>query len=143
MSIINNKYPYSDFHELNLDWVLQTVKEALDETGASGEAFSNLTQKVEAAENEIEALQIVSKAIKNELDSVAHGDYVYLYLNSLSNWIDDNLQQLVSRAVKFVSFYLDDTGHFCADIPETWEFLEFDSVVDTNSPDYGCLILEW
>ena len=25
MSIFNNKYPYSDFHELNLDWVLETV----------------------------------------------------------------------------------------------------------------------
>ena len=22
-----NKYPYTDFHELNLDWVLKTVKE--------------------------------------------------------------------------------------------------------------------
>lgn len=25
MSIFNNKYPYSDFHEMNLDWILETV----------------------------------------------------------------------------------------------------------------------
>ena len=25
MSIFENKYPYSDFHELNLDWILETV----------------------------------------------------------------------------------------------------------------------
>ena len=25
MSIFVNKYPYSDFHELNLDWILETV----------------------------------------------------------------------------------------------------------------------
>ena len=25
MGIFDNKYPYSDFHELNLDWVLETV----------------------------------------------------------------------------------------------------------------------
>ncbi len=25
MSIFDNKYPYSDFHELNLDWILETV----------------------------------------------------------------------------------------------------------------------
>ena len=25
MSIFNNEYPYSDFHELNLDWILETV----------------------------------------------------------------------------------------------------------------------
>ena len=25
MSMFDNKYPYSDFHELNLDWILETV----------------------------------------------------------------------------------------------------------------------
>ena len=25
MSMFNNKYPYSDFHEMNLDWILETV----------------------------------------------------------------------------------------------------------------------
>ena len=25
MSMFSNKYPYSDFHELNLDWILETV----------------------------------------------------------------------------------------------------------------------
>ena len=25
MSIFDNKYPYTDFHELNLDWILETV----------------------------------------------------------------------------------------------------------------------
>ena len=25
-----NKYPYTDFHELNLDWVLETVKALYD-----------------------------------------------------------------------------------------------------------------
>ena len=38
MSMFNNKYPYSDFHELNLDWILETV--------------SNLENRVDKLKNE-------------------------------------------------------------------------------------------
>ena len=38
MSIFDNKYPYSDFHELNLDWILETV--------------SNLEKRVDNLKNE-------------------------------------------------------------------------------------------
>ena len=38
MGIFDNKYPYSDFHELNLDWVLETV--------------SNLEKRVDSLKNE-------------------------------------------------------------------------------------------
>ena len=38
MGIFDNKYPYSDFHELNLDWILKTV--------------SNLEKRVDSLKNE-------------------------------------------------------------------------------------------
>lgn len=38
MGIFDNKYPYSDFHELNLDWILETV--------------SNLENRVDSLKNE-------------------------------------------------------------------------------------------
>ena len=38
MGIFDNKYPYSDFHELNLDWILETV--------------SNLEKRVDSLKNE-------------------------------------------------------------------------------------------
>ena len=38
MGIFDNKYPYSDFHELNLDWILETV--------------SNLEKRVDTLKNE-------------------------------------------------------------------------------------------
>ena len=38
MGMFDNKYPYSDFHELNLDWILETV--------------SNLEKKVDSLKNE-------------------------------------------------------------------------------------------
>ena len=38
MGMFDNKYPYSDFHELNLDWILETV--------------SNLEKRVDSLKNE-------------------------------------------------------------------------------------------
>ena len=38
MGIFDDKYPYSDFHELNLDWILETV--------------SNLEKRVDSLKNE-------------------------------------------------------------------------------------------
>ena len=29
-----NKYPYTDFHELNLDWVLETIRNLTEEWAA-------------------------------------------------------------------------------------------------------------
>jgi hypothetical protein len=143
MAGVFEQFPYTNFHDLNLDWILQTVKEALNEIGASGEVITNLTNKVNAAGDDIKALQVLSNELKTELQNVANGDYVELYLSSLISWIDNNVQQLVSKIVKYVAFEIDDTGHFIAYIPDTWKFLTFDTIVDTANPNYGHLVLEW
>ena len=82
-------------------------------------------------------------ALENEVDAIKNGEYVHLYLDSIVNWIDANLQQLVSRIVKFVCFGLSDDGHFTAYIPATWAFLSFDTVATYDDPDYGKLIIQW
>jgi hypothetical protein len=91
----------------------------------------------------ITELQTEIKNITDEIEKVKKGDYVSLYLGSLISYIDRNLQQLVSRIVKFISFELDESGSLIANIPDTWDFLRFDTDVDTNSETYGHLILEW
>lgn len=80
--------------------------------------------------------------LKSELDKVKNGDYVSLYLDSIIHWIDKNLQQLVARIVKYVCFGLTDDGHFIAYIPESWEFLQFDTLLNPG-PLYGHLVLKW
>lgn len=81
---MRNKYPYTDFHELNADWLLETVKEAADEAGSMNDrvttleggmrdvassvsdltagvgrlssAVTDLTDRVDDAENDIDTL---------------------------------------------------------------------------------------
>lgn len=82
-------------------------------------------------------------ALENEVDDIKNGKYVELYLDSIIAWIDANLQQLVSRIVKFVCFGLSQDGYFTAYIPATWAFLSFDTVATYDDPDYGKLIIKW
>ena len=82
-------------------------------------------------------------SLENEVDAIKNGEYVHLYLDSIVNWIDANLQCLVARIVKFVCFGLGDDGCFTAYIPATWAFLSFDTVATYDDPDYGKLIIQW
>lgn len=92
---------------------------------------------------DIETLKNDIKLLSDELEKVKNGDYVSLYLDSIKNWIDDNIQNLVSNIVKYVIFGLSTDGHFVAYIPESWEFINFDTIVEPDSELYGHLVLRW
>lgn len=81
--------------------------------------------------------------LQTELDKVKNGEYVSLYLDSIIKWIDNNLQELVARIVKYVMFGITQDGHFVAYIPRSWEFINFDTIVDSESDLYGHLVLRW
>jgi archaellum component FlaC len=105
--------------------------------------MNSFTAMVEAQGQSVVALQSEMNEVQNELEKVKNGNYVSLYLDSLTNWIDENLKSLVSNIVKYVAFELDETGHLIANIPSTWDFLQFDTVIDTNDTNYGRLVLQW
>lgn len=75
--------------------------------------------------------------LQDEMEKVKNGEYVSLYLDSIIEWIDKNLQELVARIAKFVWFELNDEGYFIAVIPDNWSDIQFSSSED------GHLILEY
>lgn len=101
--------------------------------------------KNELAKYELTVDQLVQdvNTLQSELEKVKNGDYVSLYIDSLANWIDNNLQQLVGRVVKYVYFGLTDDGYFAAYIPDSWDFIQFDTEMNYNSDLYGHLMLRW
>jgi len=143
MSGVFEQFPYTNFHDLNLDWILQKMKEAISQVDINNAKVELLSDKCDEFQEELNVVNSAITAINNELEKVENGEYVQLYLNSIISWIDNNLQQLVANIVKYVAFEIDDSGYFIANIPDTWKFLKFDTIVDTNNPDYGHLILEW
>lgn len=101
------------------------------------------TSQIKINTKDIKQLKAELDLVQAELEKVKNGEYVSLYINALASWIDNNLQELVGRVVKYVFFGLTDDGYFCAYIPDSWKFINFDTIIDTTSPIYGHLLLQW
>ena len=65
-----------------------------------------------------------------------------LYEKLLQQWVDDNMERIILRAIKFVYFGLTNDGYFCAYIPDSWDEITFDTGSVYGRSDYGRLILK-
>lgn len=65
------------------------------------------------------------------------------YAAQLEKWINDNMERIISKAIKMVFFGLTPDGYFCAYIPSSWSGIMFDTVADYASENYGCLVLKY
>ena len=86
--------------------------------------------------------QTVTK-LRDDLNFLLDGGVIEIYVKALSEWIDNNLQILVGKIVKYVWFDLTDDGYFRAYIPDMWNFVNFDTELNMDDPDYGKLRLDW
>lgn len=65
-----------------------------------------------------------------------------LYEKLLQQWVDTNMERIISRTIKFVYFGLTNDGYFCAYIPDSWDEITFDTGAVYGRSDYGRLILK-
>lgn len=78
-----------------------------------------------------------------EVEKLINGEYIETYVQALATWIDNNLQVMVSKIVKYVWFEVNEDGYFVAYIPDTWDFIDFDTEINPDDEDYGKLALLW
>lgn len=99
--------------------------------------------KIGAQDNKIAELAATVRKLQNDVDNLINGEYIDNYVKALATWIDNNLQQMVAKVVKYVWFEIDESGYFVAYIPDTWDFVNFGTELDPDNEDYGKLVLEW
>ena len=102
-----------------------------------------IMQAVDANADDIAELKKDVDLLEKEFAKIKSGEYLNLYITALEYWIDKNLQDLISRIVKYVFFTIDDSGHFNANIPTSWQFIEFSTDYDPSSENYLHLILKY
>ncbi len=129
MDLFFNKYNYTDFHELNLDWIINVIKELIDAV---------YTLEGWKAQHEEEYQEL-----KEICDNLQNGTLTPALQESLRIWINNNLESLIGDAIKTVHFGLTNDGYFCAFIPASWSGVVFDTIMDFNDPLYGHLVLKY
>lgn len=132
LDLFINKYPYTDFHELNLSWLLETVKDIIKEVDSLD------VWKVQH-ESEYEEL-------KNFCDQLASGNFPPGMYDTLHQWVVENTPSIIGDAIKMVFFGITDDGYFVAYIPEGWNDIIFGTSGYDDFPigiDFGHLTLSY
>jgi len=127
------QYPYQNFSDYNLDWVIRRLKEYL--------------AKVDNIEEWKDETQAVIDAINQLVKDINSGNFPNEMKKSIINFMKSNLYNIVGEMVKMVFFGLTDSGYFVAYIPESWEDIKFSTTEYDDStplqPEFGHLILSY
>ena len=116
--------------------IVKYVNDIIEQEKEYGELIEQLSGDVNQLKSDVATLE-------TEIEKIKNGEYMSEYIDALANWIDQNLQELVGKIVKYVFFGLSSDGHFVAHIPESWNFIQFDTIMDTSSDYYGHLVMQW
>lgn len=122
---------------------LETLGKVLDYINTMISNENAMEQQITVNMADISALKQDVATLQEQIQKFINGEYTDLYLQSLINWIDQNIQLLVGRVVKYVFFGLSPDGYFMAYIPESWQFIKFDTILNYQDNLYGHLVLNW
>lgn len=127
-----SQYPYQDFHELNLDYLLKHIKELMDRVNV-------LEQWRVTHEAEYEELKTLA-------DQILSGNFPPSVTKAFADWMERNALDLVGELVKMVFFGITQDGYFVAYIPESWSDITFGTTGLDDFPagvEYGHLTLSY
>lgn len=131
-----NGFPYTDFHELNLDAWIAKIKTIETE-------IVDIYEKLELPEQKWEELQEQIDALDAEIDAIKNGSLIDQYTPAILEAIDNALPELVGRLMKFFTFGLTQDGYFTAMYPDNFNDIQFDTIADPDSDLYGHLVMQY
>lgn len=79
--------------------------------------------------------------LQDDFEKFVNGQYDEFYEQKILEWIDSNMEPIISHAIKQVFFGLTDDGYFVAYIPDSWSEIVFDTGMVFGTAEYGRLIL--
>jgi len=129
-------YPYTDFHELNLDDWIAKIK-------VHTEQIADIYKKLEEPEQQWDLLQAEIDAMQVEIDKLKAGDYLDVFIPQILQAIDEALPEMIGRIMNLFIFGLTKEGYFTAMYPDNLDNIQFDTIADPGSDLYGHLVLEF
>lgn len=129
-------YPYTDFHELNLDDWIAKIK-------VHTEQIADIYTKLDQPEQEWERLQEEIGAMRVEIDKLKDGEYLDVFIPQILQAIDEALPGMIGRLMNLFIFGLTKDGYFSAMYPDGLDNITFDTIADPESDLYGHLVLQF
>lgn len=84
----------------------------------------------------------IEKLVK-EFETFKESGFDDYYREIINKWVDDNMVDIMSQAMKNIFFGLDDEGYLVVSIPDSWSSVEFDTGMIYDSKEYGRLIMKY
>lgn len=117
-----NNFPYTNFHELNTDWIVQVVKKISE---SYPEDFKKLSAKFDELSKDVATL---SKEVEN---------FDCKYISEL----------LVNYIPAMIYPEITDAGYIVFNLPKSWDSITFNTTgIDITleiQPEYGHLVLSY
>lgn len=92
MTRFNNKYPYTDFHELNADWLLETVKDAAAEAKEASDTVATYNDRLTTVEGDLAPIKAAMPGIASDVSDLQHN--VGIMDSLITNTINPGLDTL-------------------------------------------------
>lgn len=126
----NYEYPYTDPNRANTDWEINKVKDF-------GKFLDDFIKNYSGAYEEL--LKII--------EDLNNGIFPACIIKAFEKWMHDHAIDLVGSMVDNVFFEITDDGYFVANIPTSWDDVEFNTTgLDIEvglQPQYGHLVLSY
>lgn len=126
-------YPNNSTEVRNLDWIIKH--------------FNEFIESIDSIDGWIEQHEEEYNELKKIIDDFNDGKFTDDFIESLKSWIVNNVNDLISYAIKNVWFGLTDSGYFVAYIPDSWNDIIFNTIgydIDIeDSANYGRLVLSY
>lgn len=134
---MDNPLLHGHTYEYDLGWMVRRIKQMIADIAV----LKKRQEEQGVVNTDLDRRLIALKATVDRLEQmISTGnfppDYIY-------QWANNNLPQIIAGIVKYVVFGLSRDGYFVAYIPESWDFIQFDTIMDGKSDLFGHLVLRW
>ena len=136
MTRFNNKYPYTDFHELNADWLLETVKDAAAEAKEASDTVATYNDRLTTVEGDLAPIKAAMPGLASDVSDLQHD--VGIIDSLITNTINPGLDTLQNEVETPSTGLLDRVSALENQPPATANavyYLEFDSSLVSIDPD--------
>ena len=116
------RFPYTNFHDLNLDWIIELVKKLTEDEEEQHRLIEELSERIQPLE-----------------EWVANYDPTFIRTT-----VEEYLRETLARMI-FVE--ITDSGYIVYNIPESWDTITFNTtgldIILELQPEYGHLVLSY